>query len=215
MLLQLLKKYLRPYWRPIAVIVALQLVSTIASLYLPTLNADIIDNGVVRGDTGYVLRVGALMLGISFVQILGSIAAVYLGAGTAMGFGRDLRSAIFRRVGEFSSREVAAFGAPSLITRNTNDVQQVQTLAMMTFTLMVMAPIMMIGGIIMAIRQDVNLSWLVVVTVPALAVALGFIISRMIPAYRTMQTRIDGVNRVLREQATGIRVLRAFVRVPF
>jgi ATP-binding cassette subfamily B protein len=215
MLLQLLKKYLRPYWRPIAVIVALQLVSTIASLYLPTLNADIIDNGVVRGDTGYVLRVGALMLGISFVQILGSIAAVYLGAGTAMGFGRDLRSAIFRRVGEFSSREVAAFGAPSLITRNTNDVQQVQTLAMMTFTLMVMAPIMMIGGIIMAIRQDVNLSWLVVVTVPALAVALGFIISRMIPAYRTMQTRIDGVNRVLREQATGIRVLRAFVREPF
>ncbi|HET8697659.1 MAG TPA: ABC transporter ATP-binding protein [Gammaproteobacteria bacterium] len=215
MLLQLLKKYLAPYWRPIAVIVALQLVSTIASLYLPTLNADIIDNGVVRGDTGYVLRVGALMLGISFVQILGSIAAVYLGAGTAMGFGRDLRSAIFRRVGEFSSREVAAFGAPSLITRNTNDVQQVQTLAMMTFTLMVMAPIMMIGGIIMAIRQDVNLSWLVVVTVPALAVALGFIISRMIPAYRTMQTRIDGVNRVLREQATGIRVLRAFVREPF
>ncbi|HEX5046622.1 MAG TPA: ABC transporter ATP-binding protein [Gammaproteobacteria bacterium] len=215
MLLQLLKKYLRPYWRPIGVIVVLQLVSTIASLYLPTLNADIIDNGVVRGDTGYVLRVGGLMLGISFVQILGSIAAVYLGAGTAMGFGRDLRSAIFRRVGEFSSREVAAFGAPSLITRNTNDVQQVQTLAMMTFTLMVMAPIMMIGGIVMAIRQDVNLSWLVVVTVPALAVALGFVISRMIPAYRTMQTRIDGVNRVLREQATGIRVLRAFVREPF
>ena len=215
MLLQLLRKYLAPYTRLIAAIVALQLLSTIASLYLPTLNADIIDKGVVLGDTGYIVRIGALMLGISFVQILGSIAAVYLGARTAMGFGRDLRSAVFRRVGEFSSREVASFGAPSLITRNTNDVQQVQMLAMMTFTLMVMAPIMMIGGIIMAIRQDVGLSWLVVVAVPALAVALGVIMSRMIPAYRTMQTRIDEVNRVLREQATGIRVLRAFVREPF
>ena len=215
MLLQLLLKYLAPYKRLIAAIVALQLLSTIASLYLPTLNADIIDKGVVLGDTGYIVRIGALMLGISFVQILGSVAAVYLGARTAMGFGRDLRSAVFRRVGEFSSREVASFGAPSLITRNTNDVQQVQMLAMMTFTLMVMAPIMMIGGIIMAIRQDVGLSWLVVVAVPALAVALGLIMWRMIPAYRTMQTRIDGVNRVLREQATGIRVLRAFVREPF
>ena len=215
MLLQLLLEYLAPYKRLIAAIVALQLLSTIASLYLPTLNADIIDKGVVLGDTGYIVRIGALMLGISFVQILGSVAAVYLGARTAMGFGRDLRSAVFRRVGEFSSREVASFGAPSLITRNTNDVQQVQMLAMMTFTLMVMAPIMMIGGIIMAIRQDVGLSWLVVVAVPALAVALGVIMSRMIPAYRTMQTRIDEVNRVLREQATGIRVLRAFVREPF
>jgi ATP-binding cassette, subfamily B, multidrug efflux pump len=215
MLLQLLRKYLAPYERLIAGVVALQLLSTIASLYLPSLNADIIDKGVVRGDTGYIVRIGALMLGISFVQILGSIAAVYLGARTAMGFGRDLRSAVFRRVGEFSSREVASFGAPSLITRNTNDVQQVQMLAMMTFTLMVMAPIMMIGGIIMAIRQDVGLSWLVVVAVPALAIALGVIMWQMIPAYRTMQTRIDAVNRVLREQATGIRVLRAFVREPF
>ena len=215
MLLQLLRKYLAPYNRLIAAVVALQLLSTIASLYLPTLNADIIDKGVVLGDTGYIVRIGALMLGISFVQILGSIAAVYLGARTAMGFGRDLRSAVFRRVGEFSSREVATFGAPSLITRNTNDVQQVQMLAMMTFTLMVMAPIMMIGGIVMAIRQDVGLSWLVVVAVPALAVALGVIMWRMIPAYRTMQTRIDEVNRVLREQAIGIRVLRAFVREPF
>jgi ATP-binding cassette subfamily B protein len=215
MLLQLLRKYLAPYKKLIAAVVALQLLSTIASLYLPSLNADIIDKGVVRGDTGYIVRIGALMLGISFVQILGSMAAVYLGARTAMGFGRDLRSAVFRRVGEFSSREVASFGAPSLITRNTNDVQQVQMLAMMTFTLMVMAPIMMIGGIIMAMRQDFGLSWLVVVAVPALAVALGLIMWRMIPTYRTMQTRIDGVNRVLREQATGIRVLRAFVREPF
>jgi len=215
MLLQLLFKYLAPYKRLIAGVVALQLLSTIASLYLPSLNADIIDKGVVLGDTGYILRIGAVMLGISFVQILGSVAAVYLSARTAMGFGRDLRSAVFRRVGEFSSREVASFGAPSLITRNTNDVQQVQMLAMMTFTLMVMAPIMMIGGIIMAMRQDFGLSWLVVVAVPGLAVALGVIMWQMIPAYRTMQTRIDGVNRVLREQATGIRVLRAFVREPF
>src|SRR4029077_14639367 len=151
---------------------------------------------VVLGDTGYIVCIGALMLGISFVQILGSIAAVYLGAGTAMRFGRDLRSAVFPRVGEFSSREVASFGAPSLITRNTNDVQQVQMLAMMTFTLMVMAPIMMIGGIVMAIRQDLGLSWLVVVAVPTLAISLGWIISRMIPAFQIMQTRIDAVNRV-------------------
>ncbi len=212
MLLQLLKTYLAPYKGPIAAIVALQLAATITSLYLPSLNADIIDNGVVLGDTGYIVRVGALMLGISFVQVMGSMAAVYLGARTAMGFGRDLRSAIFRRVGEFSSREVVSFGAPSLITRNTNDVQQVQMLSMMSFTLMVMAPIMMIGGIIMALREDVGLSWLVVVAVPALAIAIGLIISRMVPAYRAMQARIDDVNRVLREQATGIRVLRAFVR---
>jgi ATP-binding cassette, subfamily B, multidrug efflux pump len=215
MLLRLLTTYLAPYKRAIAVIVALQLVATIASLYLPSLNADIIDNGVVRGNTGYILRLGALMLGISFLQVLGSVSAVYLGARTAMGFGRDLRRAVFHRVGQFSSREVARFGAPSLITRNTNDVQQVQMLAMMTFTLMVMAPIMMIGGIIMALRQDVGLSWLVAVAVPALALAIGFVIAKMIPAYRAMQSSIDDVNRVLREQATGIRVLRAFVREPF
>jgi ATP-binding cassette subfamily B protein len=215
MLLRILKDYLAPYKGLVAAIVALQLLATIASLYLPTLNADIIDRGVVVGDTAYILRVGALMLGISLVQVLASMAAVYLGARTAMGFGRDLRSAIFRRVAEFSSREVASFGAPSLITRNTNDVQQVQMLAMMTFTMMVMAPIMMIGGIIMALRQDLGLAWLVVVAVPVLAGAIGFMMTRMIPAYRTMQSKIDDLNRVLREQATGIRVLRAFVREPF
>jgi ATP-binding cassette, subfamily B, multidrug efflux pump len=215
MLLRLLKTYLAPYKQAIALIVALQLAATIAALYLPSLNADIIDEGVVPGDTGFILRVGALMLGISFLQVLASVAAVYLGARTAMGFGRDLRRVIFRRVGEYSSREMARFGAPSLITRNTNDVQQVQMLAMMTFTLMVMAPIMMIGGIVMALRQDVGLSWLVAVAVPALALIIGFVITRMIPAYRAMQSRIDDVNRVLREQATGIRVLRAFVREPF
>jgi ATP-binding cassette subfamily B protein len=214
MLRQLLRTYLAPYKRLIAAICLLQLLSTIASLYLPSLNADIIDQGVVRGDTGYIVRVGALMLAISLVQITCSIAATYLGARTAMGFGRDLRNSVFRRVGEFSSRELASFGAPSLITRNTNDVQQVQMLAMMTFTLMVMAPITMVGGIIMAIREDPGLAWLVVVAVPTLAVALGFIIWRMVPAFQTMQARIDSVNRVLREQTAGIRVLRAFVREP-
>jgi len=215
MLLKLLRTYLAPYKRLIAAIVVLQLLATIASLFLPRLNADIIDHGVLTGDTAYIMRIGALMLAISLVQIAGSIAATYLGARTATGFGRDLRNAVFRRVGEFSSREVASFGAPSLITRNTNDVQQVQMLAMMTFTMMMMAPITMVGGIVMAMHQDLGLSWLVVVAVPALGMGLGFIISRMLPAYQVMQERIDAVNRVLREQTTGIRVLRAFVREPF
>jgi ATP-binding cassette subfamily B protein len=214
MLLQLLRTYLAPYKRLIVGICLLQLVATIASLYLPSLNAHIIDDGVVKGDTGLILRTGALMLGISLLQIAGSICATWMGARTAMGFGRDLRSAVFRRVGEFSVREVASFGAPSLITRNTNDVQQVQMLAMMTFTLMVMAPITMVGGIIMAIHEDPGLAWLVVAAVPTLAVSMGFIIARMVPAYQVMQVRIDTVNRVLREQITGIRVLRAFVREP-
>jgi ATP-binding cassette subfamily B protein len=215
MLVHLLKTHLAPYKRWITIIVAFQFVATIASLLLPSINADIIDNGVVTGDTGYILRLGSIMLGVSFVQVLCSIAAVYFGAKTAMSFGRDLRSSVFRTVGTFSNREMSFFGAPSLITRNTNDVQQVQMLVMMSFTLMVMAPIMMIGGIFMALRQDVGLSWLVAVAVPILAVTLGFIITRMIPAYRKMQVRIDTVNRVLREQATGIRVLRAFVREPY
>jgi ATP-binding cassette subfamily B protein len=197
------------------VVVILQLVGTIAALYLPSLNADIIDNGVVTGDTDYIIRVGVLMLIVSLVQVACTIVAVYFGAKTAMGFGRDMRSAIFHRVGEFSSREVAHFGAPSLITRNTNDVQQVQMLVLMTFTMLIAAPIMMVGGIFMALREDVGLSWLVAVAVPILGVVVGLIISRMIPAYRVMQERIDNVNRVLREQTTGIRVLRAFVREPF
>lgn len=215
MLLRILREYLRPYKRWMIVVVILQLVGTIAALYLPSLNADIIDNGVVTGDTDYIIRVGVLMLVVSLVQVACTIVAVYFGARTAMGFGRDMRSAIFRRVGEFSSREVAHFGAPSLITRNTNDVQQVQMLVLMTFTMLIAAPIMMVGGIFMALREDVGLSWLVAVAVPILGVVVGFIISRMIPAYRVMQERIDNVNRVLREQTTGIRVLRAFVREPF
>ena len=215
MLLRTLRTYLRPYKREMAIVVVLQLVGTIASLYLPSLNADIIDNGVVNGDTDYIIRVGAVMLGISLVQVACTITAVYFGARTAMAFGRDLRSDIFGRVGSFSAREMGRFGAPSLITRNTNDVQQIQMLVLMTFTMLIAAPIMMVGGIIMAIREDVGLSWLVAVAVPVLGVIVGLIISRMIPGYRVMQTRIDDVNRVLREQTTGIRVLRAFVRERF
>jgi ATP-binding cassette, subfamily B, multidrug efflux pump len=215
MLIRIVKEYLRPYKRWLAIIVVLQLVGTIATLYLPSLNADIIDQGVVTGDTDYILRVGAVMLGISLLQIVCTIVAVYFGARTAMGLGRDLRSKIFRRVGEFSAREMAKFGAPSLITRNTNDVTQVQTLVFMGLTMMLMAPIMMVGGIIMALREDVGLSWLVAVAVPVLGAAIGFIVSHMVPGYRSMQARIDTVNRVLREQTSGIRVLRAFVREPF
>jgi ATP-binding cassette subfamily B multidrug efflux pump len=212
MLIKLLRTYLRPYTWALVAVVALQLVSTMANLYLPSLNADIIDKGVAKGDTAYIISTGGWMLAVTLVQIVCSIAAVYFGARAAMSFGRDVRSAIFHKVGTFSGREVAQFGAPSLITRNTNDVQQVQMLVLMTCTLMVAAPIMCVGGIIMALRQDVGLSWLMLVSIPALVVAIGLIVVRMVPQFRLMQARIDTVNRVLREQLSGIRVVRAFVR---
>ncbi|MGC4786540.1 ABC transporter ATP-binding protein [Micromonospora sp. DT178] len=215
MLTRLLRTHLRPYHRPLAAVVLLQFVGTMASLYLPSLNADIIDLGVARGDTGYILRTGGWMLAVSLVQIVCSVAAVYLGARTAMAFGRDVRSSIFGHVNRFSAREVARFGAPSLITRNTNDVQQVQMLVLMSCTMLVAVPIMSVGGVVMALREDVGLSWLMLVSVPVLAVALWLIIRRMVPGFRLMQTRIDTVNRVLREQITGIRVVRAFVREPY
>ncbi|MFV2115638.1 ABC transporter ATP-binding protein [Micromonospora sp. LOL_025] len=215
MLTRLLRTHLRPYHRPLAAVVLLQFVGTMASLYLPSLNADIIDLGVARGDTGYILRTGGWMLAVSLVQIVCSVAAVYLGAHTAMAFGRDVRSSIFGHVNRFSAREVARFGAPSLITRNTNDVQQVQMLVLMSCTMLVAVPIMSVGGVVMALREDVGLSWLMLVSVPVLAVALWLIIRRMVPGFRLMQTRIDTVNRVLREQITGIRVVRAFVREPY
>ncbi|GAA3738711.1 ABC transporter ATP-binding protein [Micromonospora maritima] len=215
MLIRLLRTHLRPYRRLLAAVVAFQFVGTMASLYLPSLNADIIDRGVARGDTDQILRTGGWMLVVSLLQIACSIAAVYLGAKTAMGFGRDVRSAIFGHVNRFSAREVARFGAPSLITRNTNDVQQVQMLVLLSCTMLVAAPIMSVGGVVMALREDVGLSWLMLVCVPVLAVALGLIIRRMVPGFRLMQTRIDTVNRVLREQITGIRVVRAFVREPY
>ena len=211
MLIGLLRTHLRPYRRELGIVVVLQLVATMASLYLPSLNADIIDKGVVTGDTGYIISTGAWMLLVTLVQITCSVSAVYFGARTAMAFGRDVRGALFSQVGTFSAREMAHFGAPSLITRNTNDVQQVQMLVVMTCTMMVGAPIMMVGGIIMALRQDLGLSWLMVVSVPALVLSIGSIVTRMVPQFRAMQTRLDAVNRVLREQLMGIRVVRAFV----
>ena len=214
MLLRILNRYTRPYRGAMAAIVALQLVGTLASLTLPSINAAIIDNGVIRGDSGYILREGGWMLAVSLLQIVCTIAAVYFGARTAMAFGRDVRSGVFHRVGEFSSRELAHFGAPSLITRSTNDVQQVQMMLMMAFTMLITAPIMMIGGVIMALRQDVGLAWLVAVAVPVLAGLVAIVISRMVPGFRRMQKRIDRINEVLREQIGGIRVIRAFVREP-
>jgi ATP-binding cassette subfamily B multidrug efflux pump len=214
MLLKLLRTSLAPYTPWLAAVVALQFVGTGAMLYLPSLNADIIDKGVAVGDTHEILRLGAIMLAISLVQIACSVSAVWFGARTAMAFGRDVRRDLFHRVGTFSQRELHQFGAPSLITRNTNDVQQVQMLVLMTCTMMIAAPIMMVGGIIMAMRQDLGLSWLLVVVVPVLFLVVGLIVSRMVPGFRLMQTRIDEVNRILREQITGIRVVRAFVREP-
>ena len=214
MLLRLLRTYLRPYKNSLLAVLVLQFVGTMAALYLPSLNADIIDNGVVTGDTGYIVRTGLLMLVVSLVQITCSIVAVYFGARTAMAFSRDVRAGIFHHVGSFSSREVLHFGAPSLITRNTNDVQQVGMLVLLGATMMVAAPIMMVGGVIMAMREDLGLSWLLAVCIPVLVVTVGLVISRMVPGFREMQVRIDGVNRVLREQITGIRVVRAFVREP-
>lgn len=214
MLIRLLRSRLRPYRRPLLVVVALQLAGTMASLYLPSLNADIIDLGIATGDTGFIMRAGGWMLLVTLIQVACSIAAVYFGARIAMGFGRDVRRAVFHRVGEFSAREVNRFGAPSLITRNTNDVQQVQMLVLTSCTMLVAAPIMCVGGVVMALREDPGLSWLMAVCVPVLVLAIGAVITRMVPQFRVMQTRIDAVNRILREQITGIRVVRAFVREP-
>ncbi|MFJ8440591.1 ABC transporter ATP-binding protein [Kitasatospora griseola] len=212
MLFRLLRAHLGPYSRDVTVLVLLQLISTIGMLYLPTLNADIIDSGVLKGDTGYILRVGGVMVGVSLAQAVCSIGAVYYGARTAMAVGRDMRAGVFSRVQEFSARELNQFGAPSLITRTTNDVQQVQMLAMMTFTLMVAAPIMCVGGIVMALNQDVPLSGLLLAVVPALGAVVTVLVGKMRPQFRGMQTRIDSVNRIMREQITGIRVIRAFVK---
>ncbi|WP_328913410.1 MULTISPECIES: ABC transporter ATP-binding protein [unclassified Streptomyces] len=212
MLIRLLRSHIGPYKRPIGLLVLLQLVATIAALYLPTLNADIIDNGVVKGDTGYIMTLGGVMIAVTVAQVCCSIGGVFFGARTAMAVGRDIRKSVFDRVQSFSSREVGQFGAPSLITRTTNDVQQVQMLVLMSFTLMVSAPIMCVGGIAMALGQDVPLSSLLLAVVPALGIAVSLIIRRMRPLFRTMQRRVDTVNRVLREQITGIRVIRAFVK---
>jgi ATP-binding cassette, subfamily B, multidrug efflux pump len=215
MLIRLLRSYLAPYRRPVAGLLTLSLAGTMAALLLPSLNAAIIDEGVAKGDIGYIWRTGGIMLVVTVVQVGCSIWATYLGAKIAMSFGRDIRGAIFNRVLSFSTRELNQFGAPSLITRNTNDVQQVQLLVLLSSTMFVAAPITMIGGIIMALRTDLGLSWLVAVAVPVLAFSIFLIIRKMGPLFRLMQTRIDVVNRILREQITGIRVVRAFVREPY
>lgn len=214
-LIRLLRDYLRPYRWALLAVVVLQLLGTMAALYLPSLNASIIDDGVTKGDTALIWSTGRVMLAVSAVQIVCAIASVYVGAKAAMKFGRDVRAGIFERVLAFSAREVNQFGAPSLITRNTNDVQQIQMLVVLSCTVMVAAPITMVGGVIMAIRENAGLAWLLVVCVPVLIITVGLIISRMGPLFRVMQTRIDTVNRVLREQITGIRVVRAFVREPY
>jgi len=213
-LIRLLREYLRPYRKPLSLVLLLQLAQTLATLYLPTLNADIIDKGVIVHNTHYILSIGGVMLAITLVQIACAVGAVYFGARTAMALGRDVRHGIFSQVLRFSDREVSHLGTPSLITRTTNDVQQVQMLAIMTFTLLLSAPIMCIGGIILALNQDVRLSSLLVVAVPLLGVIVMLIISRMRPLFRQMQERLDNINRVLREQITGVRVIRAFVRDP-
>jgi ATP-binding cassette, subfamily B, multidrug efflux pump len=215
MLIRLLRTYLARYRRPITGLLILSLAGTMAALLLPSLNAAIIDEGVAKGDTAFIWRTGGMMLAVTLVQVGCSIWATYLGAKTAMSFGRDVRGALFERVLSFSSRELNHFGAPSLITRNTNDVQQVQMLVLLSCTMFVAAPITMIGGIIMALRTDVGLSWLVAVAMPVLAFSIFLVIRKMGPLFRLMQTRIDTVNRVLREQITGIRVVRAFVREPY
>jgi len=215
MLLALVRRFVRPYRRLVAAVMVLQTISTLASLYLPTVNAAIIDDGVAKGDTGLIGRLGLVMLAVTALQAACTIGAVYFGSRTGMGFGRDVRAAMFGHVTTFSDSETARFGAPSLLTRTTNDVQQIQVLVQMTATVLVTAPIMCVGGIIMAIHQDAGLSWLLLISVPVLAGANYLIVSRMLPIFRSMQQRIDTINRVLREQLSGIRVVRAFAREPF
>ncbi len=214
MLTRLLRERLVPYRSWLTGVVVLQFGSVLAMLYLPSLNARIIDEGIATGDTGTIWRLGGIMLAVSMLQIVASVGAAWFGSRTAMAFGRDLRRDLFRRVGTFSARELQRFGAPSLITRGTNDVQQVQMLVLMTCLIAVSSPVMMVGGVLMALREDVGLGWVLAVVVPALILAVGFVIWRMVPSFRLMQERIDEVNRVLREQVTGLRVVRAFVREP-
>jgi ATP-binding cassette subfamily B multidrug efflux pump len=211
-MVQLLARYLRPYRTPIAIVLVLLLIQAIGNLYLPDLNGDIINYGVVKGDNDYILRTGALMLGVTAVLGVAAVVSVYLSARIAMGFGRDVRSAIFSKVETFSQVEVNHFGPASLITRNTNDVLQVQTVVLMALTIMISAPILIIGGIIMALRTDVPLSGLLLVVIPLMALVIGLVMSRAIPLFRAVQLKIDRINQVMRETLAGIRVIRAFVR---
>ncbi|MFO6453608.1 MULTISPECIES: ABC transporter ATP-binding protein [unclassified Aeromicrobium] len=212
MLIALLRHHLRPYRVPVLVVCLFQLVQTLATLYLPGLNADIIDEGVAQGDIGHIWRVGGLMIAVTVLQVVCNVVAVYVGSRVAMAVGRDLRAAVFGTVQSFGSREMASFGPPTLITRNTNDVQQVQLLLFMGLTMMVAAPITGIGGLVMALREDVQLSGVFLIVLPVLVISLGLIIARMRPLFRLMQERIDTLNQIMREQITGVRVVRAFVR---
>jgi len=214
LLSRLLRTYIEPYRKQLAIVVFLQLIATIAALYLPSLNADIIDQGVVNNDQGYIWGHGALMLVVSLIQVVFAIGGVFFGSRAAMGFGRDVRHALFHQVTGYSAKEINELGAPSLITRITNDVTQVQMLVLMGCTMFVAAPITTVGGVIMALREDIGLSAVLLFSVPALVTLVSLVVRRMIPTFRTMQERIDEVNRVLREQITGIRVVRAFVREP-
>ncbi len=211
----LLARYLRPYWHQLALVIALLLVQAIANLYLPDLNAEIINNGVVKGDTGYIIRTGGFMLLVTLLLGICSIIAVYWAARTSMAFGRDVRSAIFRQVQAFSQADVNHFGTPSLITRNTNDVQQVQMVVMLGLSVMILAPIMMVGGIVMALRQDVPLSGLLVVILPLMGLVIGLVLVRAVPLFKAMQVKLDRINQVMRETLAGIRVIRAFVRTEY
>ncbi|MEA2619478.1 MAG: ATP-binding cassette, subfamily multidrug efflux pump, partial [Chloroflexota bacterium] len=211
-MIALLRTYLRPYRRALALVVGLLVVQALSTLYLPALNGDIINNGVARGDTGYILSTGALMLGISLVVVACSIVAVYWGSKTGMAFGRDLRSAIFRKVESFSQVELNHFGTPSLITRNTNDVQQVQMVVLIGLNMMIIAPILAVGGIIMALRQDVPLAGILVVILPIMALIVGTLMAKALPLFQAMQVKVDRINQVTREALSGVRVIRAFVR---
>jgi ATP-binding cassette subfamily B multidrug efflux pump len=213
--IRLLRSGLRPYWRQITLVLFLLLVQAIANLYLPTLNADIINDGVITGDTAYILRVGGLMLGVTLVFVVASIVAVYWGAKVAMGFGRDVRGALFRRVQRFSQAEVNQFGTPSLITRTTNDVQQVQMVVLMMLNVVISAPMMAIGGIIMALRLNVPLSAVILVAIPVMAVFIGLVLTRAVPLFMSMQKKIDRINQVAREFLSGVRVIRAFDRTRY
>jgi ATP-binding cassette subfamily B protein len=213
-MLELLREYLRPYRRQLAVLIGLQSVQAILNLYLPNLNASVIDNGVLKGDSHVIWSLGGEMLVIAIIQAVFAVAAVFLGARVAMAFGRDVRDALFARSIRFSAREINQLTAPSLITRLTNDVQQVQLLVVMCCTMVLAAPVTVVGGVIMALRQDVRMSWLLGASAPILGICLGILMSRLIPQFRLMQERLDNVNQVLREQIAGVRVVRAFVREP-
>ena len=212
---RLVFRFLKPYWMQVALIVLLQLAATVASLYLPRLNAEIINNGLLKGDIPYIWRRGGVMLAVTFGQIICQGFAVFFGARTAMSMGRDVRLALFDRALDFSSHEVNHFGAPSLITRNTNDVMQVQMIVMMTFIMILAAPITMVGGIYMVVTTNVKMWWLIALAVAALGVVAAILLVKMMPLFKVMQPRLDAINRVLREHISGIRVVRAFVREPF